>query len=172
MKKLALAMTAFVGTQMISAVEMTRGEYNEYREWKVPENENPTDEGYLLENKELTSNDERHVGYISWLPKNEFEKIYCAEGHLTFSQALDFAKNGELICRKGWNGKNQYVLVIKGDCVCKSINECYGDDEEKMSQVNVDDALYLKNAQDTLIPWVPSQGDLFAEDWCMYWNTK
>jgi hypothetical protein len=25
--------------------------------------------------------------------------------------------------------------------------------------------LYLKNAQNEMVPWVPSQGDLFASDW-------
>ena len=30
-------MTAFVGTKSVLAVPMTRGDYNEYRGWKIPE---------------------------------------------------------------------------------------------------------------------------------------
>lgn len=46
---------------------MSRGEYNEHRGWKIPENEAPKEQGYLFEYVDGgKSNDERHKGYISW----------------------------------------------------------------------------------------------------------
>ena len=42
-------MTAFVGTKSVLATPMTRGEYNEYRGWQIPENEDPNEQGYLIE---------------------------------------------------------------------------------------------------------------------------
>ena len=38
----------YVGTKTIKAKPMTRGAYNDLRGWKVPENENPDDDGYLV----------------------------------------------------------------------------------------------------------------------------
>lgn len=41
-------MKTYVGKVKLQAKQMTRLEYNNYRNWKVPENENPNDEGYLI----------------------------------------------------------------------------------------------------------------------------
>lgn len=70
-------MTAFVGTKSVLATTMTRGEYNEYRGWKIPENEDPSEQGYLVEYQDGGKPcDERHAGYISWSPRDVFEKSY------------------------------------------------------------------------------------------------
>lgn len=60
-------MKEYVGIKRIEAEPMTRGEYNEYRGWVIPENENPKDEGYLVKYPD---------GYESWSPKNVFEEAY------------------------------------------------------------------------------------------------
>ena len=39
-------MQQYVGTKIIKAEPMTRGEYNQYRGWQIPENEDSADEGY------------------------------------------------------------------------------------------------------------------------------
>lgn len=36
-------MKQYIGTKIIKAKPMTRGEYNIHRGWKIPENENPAD---------------------------------------------------------------------------------------------------------------------------------
>lgn len=68
---------------------------------------------------------------------------------LNFSEALYLLKGSHNLQREGWNGKGQWVALQESD------------ENSKMT----DPYLYLKNAQDGLIPWVPSQGDLFATDW-------
>ena len=74
---LALALTAFIGTKSVLATTMTRGEYNEYRGWIIPENEDPTEQGYLVEYVDGGKpNDDRHKGYISWSPRDVFEQSY------------------------------------------------------------------------------------------------
>jgi hypothetical protein len=56
---------------------MTRGEYNAYRGWEVPANEDPADAGYLVEYEDGgKANDSRHAGYISWSPADVFERTY------------------------------------------------------------------------------------------------
>jgi len=66
-----------------------------------------------------------------------------------FSQALLALKAGARLARSGWNAKNQWVAAQ------------FPDENSKMQCPY----LYLKNAQDKLVPWVPSIGDIFATDW-------
>lgn len=71
------ALTAFIGTKSVLATTMTRGEYNEYRGWSIPDNEDPTEQGYLVEYVDGGKpNDDRHKGYISWSPRDVFEQSY------------------------------------------------------------------------------------------------
>lgn len=57
----------YIGCRMFEVEPMTRGDYNAYRGWSVPADENPLDEGYLTKDPD---------GHVSWLPKNTFEKAY------------------------------------------------------------------------------------------------
>lgn len=73
----------FFGTKIISAAPMTRAEYNDYRGWAQPDNENGADEGYLVEYLDGgKGNDSRHKGYISWSPQGVFEAAYLPLGHI------------------------------------------------------------------------------------------
>lgn len=68
-----------------------------------------------------------------------------------FCDALRCVVHGQRITRKGWNGPNQHVSAQ------------YPDKHSKMTAPY----LVLRNAQGDLVPWVPSQGDLFARDWAI-----
>ena len=57
----------YTGTKTLDAVPMSRGEYNTLRGWTIPENEDPNDPGYKVVYED---------GYISWSPKDTFEKAY------------------------------------------------------------------------------------------------
>ncbi|MEO3357259.1 hypothetical protein [Acinetobacter haemolyticus] len=71
------SMVAYIGTKSVLATPMTRGEYNEYQGWQIPENEDPTEQGYLVEYKEGGKpNHPNHAGYISWSPKDIFDYSY------------------------------------------------------------------------------------------------
>jgi len=67
----------------------------------------------------------------------------------SFSAALELIKLGKKMACLSWNGKNQWVTAQ------------YPDECSKMQCPY----LYLHNAQDNLIPWTPSQGDLFNDTW-------
>lgn len=70
-------MKMFVGTKILKARPMTLGDYNDYRGWPLPENEDGSSAGYLVEYLDGgKANDERHSGYISWSPAVQFEKAY------------------------------------------------------------------------------------------------
>lgn len=67
----------YEGTKRLLATPMTRGAYNQYRGWETPADENPKDEGYLVEYQDGgKANDARHANYISWSPKDVFDRSY------------------------------------------------------------------------------------------------
>lgn len=70
---------------------------------------------------------------------------------MDFSQAFNHAKKGGKIQRKGWNGKGLFVMAQ------------YPDDKSKMGNPY----LYIdaKALGGECNPWIPSQTDLFANDW-------
>lgn len=85
---------------------------------------------------------------------------------MNFGQALEAAKSGSKIARSGWNGANQFVLKAGGYTVKEARP---GSDYERAGikgEFTIAPHLDLKNAQSIMQPgWLPSQGDLFAEDW-------
>ncbi len=67
----------YIGTKMICAVAMTRQAYNDLRGWTLPADENGTDEGFLVEYLDGgKANVEGYAGYVSWSPKEVFERAY------------------------------------------------------------------------------------------------
>ena len=76
-------MHTYIGTNMLQATSMTRGEYNAYRGWAIPANEEGSDQGYLVEYQDGgASNHPSHDGYISWSPKKQFEDAYVDLGYI------------------------------------------------------------------------------------------
>lgn len=67
----------YTGTKTLFAWPLTRGDYNKYRSWAPPKDEDQTTPGYLVEYEaDGKPNDERHAGYISWSPADVFESTY------------------------------------------------------------------------------------------------
>lgn len=64
-------MRQYINVEQVEAKKMTRGDYNNYRGWSVPTDENPADEGYLVKHSD---------NYVNWIAKNEFEKTYNVVG--------------------------------------------------------------------------------------------
>jgi uncharacterized protein YdcH (DUF465 family) len=70
-------MKQYVGKKEINATPMSRQEYNDFRGWKLPDDENGSDEGYLVEYVDGgEANTSQYAGYVSWSPKEVFEKAY------------------------------------------------------------------------------------------------
>ena len=55
----------------VHAKPMKRGEYNVYRGWSIPENEDPEELGYLVVYNKGTD-----AHYESWSPKSVFDDGY------------------------------------------------------------------------------------------------
>ena len=66
-----------------------------------------------------------------------------------FGQALTGLKNGYKLARDGWNGKGMWIHLQTPT------------DQSKMTLPYI----YMKTADDKLVPWLASQTDILAEDW-------
>lgn len=66
-----------VGTKVVHFIAMTLGEYNLYRGWDIPACEDPEKNGYMVEYTDGGEpNMVGHKGYVSWSPRDVFEKSY------------------------------------------------------------------------------------------------
>lgn len=92
-------MKPYIGVKRVNAHPMTRGEYNNFRGWKLPENENPDDAGYLIEYVNSEVQPElvgKANGYISWSPKDVFEEVYANVTKLGGGVVFGRMNGGEL----------------------------------------------------------------------------
>jgi len=70
-------MKMYTCNKVVWAKPMTRLEYNNLRGWTVLADENPSDEGYLVEYTDGSkANHLDFKGYISWSPKDVFDRGY------------------------------------------------------------------------------------------------
>lgn len=154
----------YIGTKVIHALPMTRQAYNDYRGWQLPDNEDGADDGYLVEYVDGgKANDPRHAGYISWSPKDVFERPYRASHDMTFGQALEALKVGQRVSREGWNGKGQFVYLVTGESLQNTLKYGYG---EYVGEPTIQSALAIKTTANQIqVGWLASQTDMLAEDW-------
>lgn len=161
-------MAPFIGTKMVNARPMTRGEYNIYRGWQIPEDEDPSDAGYLIEYLDGIGkpNDPRHRGYISWTPRDVFRHSYRSANDLTFGAAVEAMKAGHRVTRTGWNGKGMYLYMVgagrypPSTAAGRAISEKYKD-----GLVPYRPYIAMLTVDQDVVPWVASQSDILGEDW-------
>lgn len=107
-------MQKYIGTKTINAKPMTRLEYNELRGWTVPPDENPSDDGYLVEYVDGgQANHPDYAGYISWSPKAVFERAYQAQPVISEYSADDVVTE-EMIKARGLNARRVSLEELHG----------------------------------------------------------
>lgn len=158
-------MQKFIGTKLIEAVVMTRLEYNEYRGWELPADEDGNDPGMLVEYIDGgAGNHPNHVGYISWSPLEVFDKAYRPVKGLPFSLAIEAALKGKRIARQGWNGKGMFVYAVPPNSYEAQTEAGHSIAENGM--VNCGGYMAMKPAYGPIVVgWLASQSDMFADDW-------
>lgn len=163
-------MQRFIGTKILNAEPMNRQKYNDFRGWTLPENEDGMDEGYLVEYCDGGKpNTEKFEGYVSWSPKEQFEKAYRLADAMTFGHAIEALKMGLKVARAGWNGKGMYLWLMPSATVpvdwCKEphlreLAESNGGSFEALGTIR------MKTADNKVLTgWLASQTDVLAEDW-------
>lgn len=167
-------MEKYIGTKELLAEPMTRGAYNQLRGWTMLSNENPDDEGYLVEY--LNSPNPNHPDYsyyISWSPKDVFERSYRLNGFATYGQVIEALKVGKTACRTGWNGTGMFIFKqvpanVKIQYVpnMQSLPDNVKDEFVKRGlDLNYSNQICIVKLDNTIDSWVASSSDTFAEDW-------
>lgn len=135
-------MKQYIGTKVISA---------------EPQNNFINTEGYRVVYED---------GYESWSPKDVFEKAYKESGNLSFGDAIVYLKQGKKVARSGWNGKGMFLFLVQGSTF--KVNRppllgIYPEGTEIQYHAHID----MKTADNQVVPWLASQTDMLAEDWCI-----
>ena len=91
---------------------------------------------------------------------------------ISFSMALQALIAGGVISRAGWNGKGMYLVlmnvvlrdavIVNDDCEDRVEFRSMYPSVEHMATTRV---IVMRVADGSLVPWVPSQTDLLANDW-------
>ena len=68
---------------------------------------------------------------------------------MDFGDAIRALKDGKIVTRAGWNGKNMWLKLQVPD------------DHSKMTLPYI----YMRTADENLVPWLASQTDMLGEDW-------
>jgi hypothetical protein len=70
---------------------------------------------------------------------------------MNFGHAVELLKAGLKVARLGWTGKGMWLKLQRPD------------EHSKMSLPYI----YMKTADDHLVPWLASQTDVLSEDWAV-----
>lgn len=164
-------MQRYIGTKLINAKPMTRQAYNDFRGWESLADENGADEGYLVEYVDGGSaNTSEYAGYVSWSPKEVFDKAYRPVTGMTFGEAIEALKTGCRVARKGWNGKGMWLVLVSGTQNAQlregtPYREALGQEScEILPHID----MWTTNADGrrAMLPgWLASQTDMLSEDW-------
>lgn len=100
--------------------------------------------------------------------KIEAQDVIPEGATFDFGAAVEALKQGARVAREGWNGKGMFLSLVKGRDTDYHVNsEVFGtgNDGNSQNQLPVLDAIYMKTADNKLVPWLASQTDVLAEDW-------
>lgn len=158
-------MNQYIGVKLINAKPMTRADYNTLRSWQLPADENGADEGYLVEYIDGgKANHKDFEGYISWSPKDVFDRAYGPTTGMTFGLALEAMKKGSKLARAGWNGKGMFVYHVPANAYPVQTGAAKSHFGEG-AMVPYNAYMAIKNVDNTVSTWVPSVNDCLANDW-------
>ena len=150
-------MKQYIGVKRINAIDMTRAAYNILRGWELPAMENGEDAGYLVEYIDGgQANHPNFKGYISWSPKEVFDRAYKPTSGLTFGLAIEALKSGERVARAGWNGKGMWLHMIP---------KSHWETTRGLELLDGLPWIGMKTVDDKFVPWLASQTDMLSSDW-------
>ena len=110
-------MKKYIGFKMLEADPLTLGVYNELRGWTIPKDEDPKREGYRVIYPD---------GYVSWSPKEAFEKAYMqvsdnntitvenVEAFISATETYLVGNKSTMVMATLANG---YVIIETSSCV-------------------------------------------------------
>lgn len=95
------------------------------------------------------------------IPAKEFEKAYRKTSGLSFGLAIEAARMGHAIARRGWNGKCQYVELATGISYRNSKGDVVNVNHDSIGNK----AFAFVGTSGVQLGWLASQADMLADDW-------
>ncbi|OLA00160.1 MAG: hypothetical protein BHV90_14850 [Clostridiales bacterium 42_27] len=146
-------MKKYIGMKIIEATPAIRKGCRVYeKDQPIPKSMAPDEEGYKICYPD---------GYEFFSPKAEFEAEYREIDCLSFGLAIEAAKKGKRIARRGWNGKNQYVELAERISYENAAHEVINAIHEAIGNK----ALAFVGTSGVQLGWLASQADMLADDW-------
>lgn len=146
-------MKQYIGTKIIEAAPAIRKGGKVYDlTWPIPKSMEPEEPGYRVRYPD---------GYESWSPKDVFEEAYRPTDAMSFGLAIEAAKKGKRIARKGWNGKRQYVELATAISYASPIGAVVNAEHDAIGN----QALAFVGTSGVQMGWLASQADMLADDW-------
>lgn len=105
--------------------------------------------------------------------ENNLEPINIEKDNLTFGLAIEALKQGNLVARKGWNGKGMFIMKqIPAEISLEIIPKMQSVQQaakDKLIEANTTlkycNQMLIIKPDGTADSWVASSSDIFAEDW-------
>jgi hypothetical protein len=134
-------MKTYIGTKVVNAEPQACQ--------KDTHNSKAGDPGYKVEYED---------GYVSWSPKDVFDKAYRPTTSMSFGVAIEALRAGRRVARSGWNGKGIFCELQTPDAHSKMTSPYIYINTTGLQTDNQD-------APKSLVPWLASQTDMLSEDW-------
>ncbi len=90
-----------------------------------------------------------------------FERANRETDGMSFGLAIEAAKKGKKVARRGWNGKNQYVELAERISYENAAHEVINAKHEAIGNK----ALAFVGTSGVQLGWLASQADMLADDW-------
>lgn len=88
--------------------------------------------------------------------------------NLNFGQAVEALKSGKKVARIGWNGKGMYLFLIgENGLAAIGIRPYWTYTNGVNDNMPLLPFLAMKTADEKVVPWLASQTDILADDWCI-----
>ena len=88
---------------------------------------------------------------------------------MTFGEALEELKNGELVSRHGWNGSGQYIFLVRG----MDLEDCIFYLSPVQDFDTCSDVLAIRTTSGVVqVGWLASQTDMLSSDWYLVKNIE
>ena len=140
-------MQKYIGTKIIEAEPC--------KAWKDTKLHKAGEDGYKVRYPD---------GYESWSPKDVFEDAYRPIDGMSFGLAIEAAKKGAKITRRGWNGKGMFLYYVPEGRYPARTDAAKSIATED-GKVDYGAYIAMKTAQGNVVPWLASQTDMLADDW-------
>jgi hypothetical protein len=140
-----IEMKKYIKTTLVEVVERTpEGDY-------LVQNEGEPEYRWVIPKEKFESN------YIESEGAFSFEEMREMGAEFGFGLAIEALKEGYQVARRGWNGKNMWLALVKIAQVLDPNHPSHG--YKPLSWIG------MKTFDDKFVPWLASQTDMLAEDW-------